>query len=99
MNVCKPWVRPVYAFGLVHAAAAPASSLHVNVAGVAVAWKVNVALVLVVAAGGALSMIVSGGGAGVVAETAAESADTLPHRRGLAPDSCASSPPSTVESV
>jgi hypothetical protein len=45
----------------VHADDAPVSSRHVKVAGVALAWNVNVAVVLVVPAGGALSMSVSGG--------------------------------------
>src|SRR5437867_1178726 len=62
-NTEKVWVRslsPVYVRGLVHDCELPPSSLHVNVAGVIVEWNVNVAVVLVVSAEGALSITVSG---------------------------------------
>ncbi len=55
----------MYDFGLVHAAAVPASSLHVYVAVAELAWNVKVALVLVVPAGGVVSRNVSGLGANV----------------------------------
>ena len=48
--------------GLVHAAAATASRLHVNVDPLIVEWNANVALVVRTEAAGALSMIVSGAG-------------------------------------
>jgi hypothetical protein len=51
--------------------------LQVNVAGDSVAWKLKVALVLDVPAGGALSITVSGG-VGVVAETVPLNGETLP---------------------
>ena len=58
-NVWLPSCNPVYVRGLVHDCAPPPSSLQVKVAGVIVEWNVNVAVVLVVSAGGALSMTVS----------------------------------------
>jgi hypothetical protein len=45
----------VYVFGLVQLEAEPLSSLQVNVAGLPLAWNVNVALVFPVPAGGVLS--------------------------------------------
>ena len=62
VNVCDPFARPVYVFGLVHAPAIPASSLHVYVALVELAWNVKDALVLVVPTGGVVSRNVSGFG-------------------------------------
>ena len=56
VNVWAAWVRPEYVIGLVHGVLALASSWHMNVAGVPLAWKVKVADVLVVPGGGEESM-------------------------------------------
>jgi hypothetical protein len=63
LNVCDPPANPEYDCGLEHAAAAAASSLHVNVAPVTVAWNVNDAVVEFVGDAGAVSITVSTPGA------------------------------------
>ena len=70
-------LRAVYVRGLVQACAAPASSLQVKVAGVVVEWNENVAVVLVVSAGGALSMTVLGFGAAPAGVASARNIDEI----------------------
>ena len=55
-KVCAFWARPVKVIGLVQAVALAPSRLQVNVGEGPLAWKANVAELLVVPAGGALSM-------------------------------------------
>jgi hypothetical protein len=62
-NVCDPSLRPLTGCGDVHAANVPASNLHRKLAPLDAAWNVNVAEVLLVAAGGMESITASGAAA------------------------------------
>jgi hypothetical protein len=61
LNVCEPALSALYAFGLVHVAKAPASSLHSKVDPDSLDVNANEALVEVVGFAGPEPIVVSGG--------------------------------------
>jgi hypothetical protein len=77
-TVCWARLRPVYVFGDVHAAHAPPSSRHANVAPDSLALKATVALEPGDRAGGAESIVVFGADVSTENERVAGDASVLP---------------------
>ena len=77
-SVWLPWPSPVYVTGSVHATNGPPSRLHSYVTGLSFEEKSNVAVVEFVAAGGPLTIVVSGGVPSTVHVRDAGVGSTLP---------------------